>query len=105
MTHSRKSVEAARQTFKLGPRRFRLKSGRSTRVDVWGPCSKCAFSVRPIWYYSMSSHGPVYLCIPCKDEALDGRAARKGKSRAQDVLDMPPTVVPRSAFESNRRRH
>lgn len=105
MTHNRESVEATRKAYERTPGKFFLEAARGTRVNLWGPCSKCSQCIRPLWYYALSSRGPVYLCIRCKEVSLQARANRQGVLRKKDVLDMPRRLVAGSAFESNRRRH
>ena len=97
--HGQRSVEEARRRYKAAAGAVEIESQRSARVDVWGPCSVCDVSFRPLWFYARASCGALYLCVPCKDRLLEGAEDRK------DVLDLTPRLVERRAFQGNRHRH
>jgi len=97
MTHTLDVIETIRRGFEPRIGKFKLFVSRSSRVELFAPCSRCGDYRRPLWYYSRTSRGPVYLCTTCKERRM------KGKKR--DMLDLPQRIVKRSAFETKRRRH
>ena len=70
--------------------------GRAERIDIHGQCLRCCGSSRPIWYYSKSTVGAIFVCSPCHDQLLSGSTGR------EDALDH---TVSGGAFDTNRRRH
>ncbi len=54
------------EAYKKKMMNLKLTSKSSSKINTVGPCSLCGLDVNPLWYYSKSTDGPVYLCIGCK---------------------------------------
>lgn len=97
--HSKERAELARERFRASPGTVEVRSAKSQRADIWGPCSVCGRHQRPLWHFADSSAGPLYFCVPCKDGLYDDADG------GRDVLDLSPKVVRSGAFEMKRQRH
>ena len=47
---------------------------KGREVNEEKPCTSCERLVTPIWQFTESDRGMVYLCRTCKDEALQSQA-------------------------------
>ncbi len=96
LTHTGRATADARARLLASGGRAEVRSAKSQRADVWGACSVCGVPTRPLWCFADTSAGPLYFCVPCKDQLYD--AARGPR----DVLDLSSKVVWSSAFESKK---
>ncbi len=85
-----------REAHGILPGSLRLISRRGSRVEGPKDCSACNKSKSPVWRYSESSRGSVFICAACKPRLFDRSFGTK------DVMDY---AITGGAFESSRRRH
>lgn len=86
-----------RNTPPARPERIILAVRRGTRVSERTCCDECGIEEKPIWRYSKSNLGVVYLCSRCKRIVFD---------RSFGSLDaMNTRRVVTGQFESNRRKY
>ncbi|MFC1666052.1 hypothetical protein ACFL17_10605 [Pseudomonadota bacterium] len=75
---------------------LRLLSRRGKRMDQTQKCKVCDKTKAPVWRYSKSTRGEVYICVSCKPMLLDFSFGRK------DALDYAKLG---GGFETNRRKY
>ena len=73
-----------------------LISRRGRRIGREIKCSACHKIKAPVWRYSESTKGVVFICAACKPTIFDESFGKK------DALDFAQSG---GHFESNRRRH
>jgi len=99
--HSDSGIRNARTRYtESKSKHIRLDVSRGARIDLYGDCSRCGQFISPLWFYAKSSHGPVYLCVRCKEKALEKRRIAAGGQVKPDVLRW---ALP-GGFESGKRR-
>lgn len=75
---------------------FLLISRRGTRVDTPQKCNACGKTKIPVWRYSQSTRGGVFICSSCKPRIFDRSFGRK------DALDF---AIMGGGFETKRSKH
>jgi len=73
-----------------------LESKKAKWIGEKGKCSKCLVTTRPLWKYSKSNWGEIYLCSRCKPIVY---------ARSFEKLDALDVAEQGGLFESNRRKH
>jgi len=111
-THSKETIlEGQNNRRKVRKvKHIKLISKRSLRVEIYGPCSFCSFKTNPLWYYSKSTVGPVYLCVSCKTKKImkkesKSNLSRKDEEQMKKNLFYKNKIKLSGQIDSNRQRH
>lgn len=88
--------KSKRRTAGIFPQPLYLDSKRGMRIDQKTPCSVCGVSTSPVWRYTKSNKGVVFLCSRCKPVT---------KERTADRIDALDLAFQGGKFDGNRRRH
>lgn len=73
-----------------------LKSKRGLRIEELEQCDECKMGTKPVWRYSESNKGVIFLCSSCKPLVLE---------RSFGKVDALNTAFSGGKFEGNRRKH
>jgi hypothetical protein len=96
-----KKKEEEKPTKVEGPR-IVLNSKRGTKINDYHSCSQCHLHKRPIYKYSKSNIGIVYLCNECKVEVFN-RSFGSAGPQGENLIGK--SVKSGGGWDTNRRKH
>lgn len=79
-----------------------LESHKGVRVEESKKCARCEAICRPVYRYSKSNLGPVYLCIACKEHTLESSF---DSSRSDNEHFIGKFITSGGSWETNKNKH
>jgi hypothetical protein len=94
---NKKSIPDHRPIQDTQKKEIKLESKKAAeRIDRKAICSNCKTLMRPLWRYSKSNVGEVYLCSLCKPEVFE---------KSFGSVDALNVAYQGGQFESDRRKY
>jgi len=82
--------------------RIILQSHKGVRIEEPKKCAGCETVCRLVYRYSKSNLGQVYLCIPCKEKALENSF---DSLRTENEHLVGKFFLSGGGWETNRSKH